>query len=57
MTDADSLIDLRRDSLDEEPEHRNDRRRFLIWALMLGAVPPERVVERIVDELEQDASR
>lgn len=38
----------------EEPEHQSDRRRFLVWALMLGAVPPERVVERVVAELEQD---
>lgn len=37
----------------DEPEHRGDRRRFLVWALMLGAVPPERVVERIVAEVEE----
>ena len=40
------------DSIAEAPEHRNDRRRFLIWALMIGAVPPQRVTERIVSELE-----
>ena len=39
----------------EAPEHDNDRRKFLVWALMLGAVPPERVVERIVAEVEQEA--
>lgn len=36
----------------DEPEHRGDRRRFLIWALMLGAAPPERLTERIVAEIE-----
>jgi hypothetical protein len=35
----------------EQPEHKGDRRRFLIWALMIGAVPPERVTERIVAEV------
>ena len=38
---------------DETPEHRNERRRFLIFALMAGLVPPERVTERIVSEIEQ----
>ena len=39
----------------EAPEHHNDRRAFLIWACMLGAVPPEkRVVERIVEEVERE---
>jgi hypothetical protein len=41
-----------KDSRDEPPEHRNDRRRFLIWACMLGVVPPERVVERVISEIE-----
>jgi hypothetical protein len=40
-------------STSEAPEHRGDRRRFLVWALMLGATTPERVVERVVAELEQ----
>lgn len=35
----------------EEPEHRNDRRRFLVWALMAGLVPPERVTERILQDV------
>ena len=35
----------------EQPEHRGDRRRFLIWALMLGAVPPERLTERVIAEI------
>jgi hypothetical protein len=39
----------------EPPEHRNDRRRFLIWACMLGAVPPQRVVERVVRDVEGEA--
>jgi hypothetical protein len=38
----------------EAPEHHNDRRRFLIWALMVGAVKPERVVERVLAEMEGD---
>jgi len=37
---------------DDEPEHRGDRRRFLVWALMLGYTKPAVVVERIVGELE-----
>lgn len=36
----------------EPPEHRGERRAFLIWCLMVGAVKPERVVERIVAEVE-----
>jgi hypothetical protein len=35
----------------DEPEHRGDRRRFLIWACMAGFVKPERVTERIVAEV------
>ena len=38
------------------PEHRNDRRRFLIWALMLGAVPSDRVVERVLADVDEAAS-
>lgn len=38
----------------ELPQFRN-RRAFLIWALMIGAVPPQRVVERIVAEVEGEA--
>lgn len=38
----------------EEPEHRGERRRFLIWALMLNLIPSERVVERIVAEVEAE---
>ena len=41
---------------DEQPEHNGDRRRFLVWALMLGAVPPERVVERVIAEIAQEAT-
>jgi hypothetical protein len=33
------------------PQFR-DRRAFLIWACMIGVVPPERVVERVVAEIE-----
>ena len=40
----------------EEPEHRNDRRRFLIWALMIGAVPPQRVTERVVAEVSEETT-
>ena len=45
-----------KDTPSEQPEHNGDRRRFLVWALMLGAVPPERVVERIVAEVESEAA-
>jgi len=38
----------------EQPEHRNDRRRFLIWACMAGLVKPDRVTEQILQELEQE---
>jgi len=44
------------DAEPEQPEHNGDRRRFLVWALMLGAIPPERVVERIVAEVEGEAA-
>ena len=36
----------------EQPEHRNDRRRFLIFALMAGLVKTETVTARIVAEVE-----
>jgi hypothetical protein len=36
------------------PQFRS-RRAFLIWSLMVGAVPPQRVVERVVAELEDVA--
>lgn len=38
------------------PEYGCSRRRFLIYAVMCGYAPPERAVERIVAELEEDAS-
>jgi len=41
----------------EQPEHRNDRRRFLTWALMLGAIPPERVVERVLADVLEESGR
>jgi hypothetical protein len=42
-------IDQQRD--EEQPEHRGDRRRFLIWALMIGATTPDRVVARVVADV------
>jgi hypothetical protein len=36
------------------PAFRN-RRAFLIWAFAIGAVPPERVVERVVAEIQREA--
>ena len=39
------------------PEHRGRRRAFLMWALMLGATTPERVVERVVAEIEREGER
>jgi len=35
----------------EAPEHRNDRRRFLVWAVLLGAAPPERLTERVLQDI------
>ena len=35
----------------EPPEHRYERRRFLIWACMAGLVGPERVVERVLADV------
>lgn len=40
----------------EQAEHNGERRRFLIWACMLGATPPQRVVDRIVAEVEAEAT-
>ncbi len=40
----------------QAPEHNSDRRRFLTWCVMLGVVPPERMTERVVAELEHEAS-
>jgi hypothetical protein len=37
------------------PQFRN-RRAFLIWALMAGYTKPERVVERVVAELEEETT-
>lgn len=39
----------------EQPEFGNRRRAFLIAMFMLGAVPPERVVERVLADVEADA--
>jgi hypothetical protein len=50
---ASDEVDRRPDSDDELPEHHSDRRRFLIWGFMLGAVPRERVIERALAELEE----
>ena len=38
----------------EQPEHLGDRRRFLVWALMLGATTPDRLTERIVAEIDDE---
>jgi hypothetical protein len=37
------------------PEHCRDRRRFLVWAVLSGFAPPERMTERIVAEIEREA--
>ena len=37
----------------EEPEHRCDRRRFLVWATMLGVVSPARMVERVLADVDR----
>jgi hypothetical protein len=38
----------------EPPEHRNERRRFLIFALMANLIPPARVVDRIIADVESE---
>ena len=37
------------------PQAFRNRRAFLIWALAIGAIPPERVVERVISEVEREA--
>jgi hypothetical protein len=37
------------------PEYGSSRRRFLIYAVMCGFAPPQRAVERIVAEIEEQA--
>lgn len=39
----------------ESPEHRNERRRFLCWAVMCGFAQPERLTDGIVVELAREA--
>ena len=41
---------------DEEPEHRGDRRRFLVWAVLAGFAPSERLTERIVADINAESS-
>ena len=41
-------------AVEEQPEHRNDRRRFICWSLMLGLIPPQRLVERVIAEIEAE---
>ncbi len=36
----------------EAPEHNSERRRFIVWALMLGATTPAVVSELIVADCE-----
>ena len=52
--DAEAVCD---DDPPEAPEHRNERRAFLVWACMLGAVPPERIVERVLEDIASEATR
>ena len=40
----------------EPPEHNNERRRFLVWAVLAGFAQPERLTERIVNEIEQETA-
>jgi hypothetical protein len=41
---------------EEQPEHHNERRRFLVWAVLAGFAKPERLTERIVAEVENEAT-
>jgi hypothetical protein len=42
---------------DSTPAAFRNRRAFLMFALAIGAIPPERAVERIVAELEHKAAQ
>jgi hypothetical protein len=53
MRRDDALHEL--EPLDEQPEHQGEWHRFLIYALMAGLTTPQRIVERIVAELEDVA--
>lgn len=39
----------------EEPEHRGERRRFIVWAAMCGYVSPDRLAERVLQDLADEA--
>jgi hypothetical protein len=40
----------------EEPEHRGDRRRFIVWAVLGGFAGSDTLTERIVSEIKQELS-
>jgi hypothetical protein len=40
----------------ELPEHRSERRRFIVWAVLAGFAKPERLTEAVVREIEGRAS-
>jgi hypothetical protein len=40
-----------------EPEHRNERRRFIAWAVLAGFAKPERLTEAVLREIEQERAR
>jgi len=42
------------DTPSEMPEHREDLRRFVVWAVMLGVASSERLTERCIPELERE---
>jgi len=35
----------------ELPEHRNDRRRFIVWAVLAGYAAPARLTEAVLNEV------
>jgi hypothetical protein len=39
----------------EEPEHHGEPHAFLAWCVMLGVARPERMVERVLAEVEAEA--
>jgi hypothetical protein len=40
----------------KKPGRRNDRQRFLMSALMLGAIASERMVERVLQDVEAEGA-
>ena len=53
-TPPDATNALRNDDL-EMPQQFRNRRAFLIWSLAMGFIPPERVTERVLADIQTEA--